>query len=90
MLSSVLGDHSILIGDDDSQSEHEREFERWRTAKKIVQLLREAGFTCELSNDHPAIKTDAHSACWTFHSALIGHSFCSQSRVNSAIKKKLT
>jgi hypothetical protein len=54
MLPSIFGDHTILIGHDDSQSEQEREFERWRTARKIVQLLREAGFSCELSNNHPA------------------------------------
>ena len=51
MLSSILGEHTILEGDDDSRSAQEREIERWRTARKIVELLREAGFSCELSNN---------------------------------------
>jgi|SRR5262252_6541609 hypothetical protein len=54
MLSSALGDRPILVRDDDSQSAQEREIERWRTARNIVRLLREAGFSCELSNDDAA------------------------------------
>jgi hypothetical protein len=56
MLSSILGEHTILVGDDDSRSAQEREIERWRTARKIVELLREAGFSCELPNNDLATK----------------------------------
>jgi len=36
--------------DDDPQALLEQEFDRWRTAIKLVQRLREAGIDCELSD----------------------------------------
>src|SRR5262249_36178815 len=32
----------------DPQAQQKREFDRWRTAIEIVQLMREAGIACEL------------------------------------------
>jgi hypothetical protein len=34
--------------DDNSQTDHEREFDRWRTAVELIQRMREAGIGCEL------------------------------------------
>ena len=36
--------------DDQSLLAHERDFERWRLAVNVVQCLREAGISCELSD----------------------------------------
>jgi len=38
--------------DDDYQVQQEREFDRWRTAIKLVQRLREAGIDCELNDGY--------------------------------------
>ena len=37
--------------DDDFEAQLELEFNRWRTAITIVQRMREAGISYELSND---------------------------------------
>ena len=37
--------------DDDFKTQQELEFDRWRTAVTIVTRMREAGVSCELSND---------------------------------------
>jgi hypothetical protein len=36
--------------DDQSLLAHERDFERWRLTVNVVQRLREAGISCELSD----------------------------------------
>ena len=40
-----------LQSDGDFKTQQELEFDRWRTAIEIVQRMREAGISCELSND---------------------------------------
>ena len=50
MLSITVSKHARPLRDD-FQSEQDRHIERWRIARKLVQLLREAGYSCELSND---------------------------------------
>jgi hypothetical protein len=37
--------------DDDFKAQQELEFDRWRRAIVIVKRMREAGISCELSND---------------------------------------
>jgi hypothetical protein len=37
--------------DDDFKAQQKLEFDRWRMAIAIVQRMREAGISCELSND---------------------------------------
>ena len=37
--------------DDDFKAQQKLEFDRWRTAIAIVERMREAGISCELSND---------------------------------------
>ena len=34
--------------DENSQTDHEREFDRWRTAVELIQRMREAGIGCDL------------------------------------------
>lgn len=36
---------------DDFEAQQELEFDRWRRAIVIVKRMREAGISCELSND---------------------------------------
>jgi hypothetical protein len=33
--------------DENSQTDHEREFDRWRTAVELIQRMREAGIGCD-------------------------------------------
>jgi hypothetical protein len=35
----------------DFKAQQKLEFDRWRTAIAVVERMREAGFSCELSND---------------------------------------
>jgi len=35
--------------DDNPQARQKQEFDRWRTAIELVQRMREAGLSCELS-----------------------------------------
>jgi hypothetical protein len=37
--------------DDNFKAQQKLEFDRWRTAIAIVERMREAGISCELSND---------------------------------------
>jgi hypothetical protein len=37
--------------DDAFKAQQRLEFDRWRTASAIVERMREAGISCELSND---------------------------------------
>jgi hypothetical protein len=37
--------------DDAFKAQQKLEFDRWRTAIAIVERMREAGFSCKLSND---------------------------------------
>ena len=37
--------------DDDFKAQQKLEFDRWRIAIAIVERMREAGISCELSND---------------------------------------
>jgi hypothetical protein len=37
--------------DDDFKAQQKLEFDRWRTAIAIVERMRKAGISCELSND---------------------------------------
>jgi len=46
MLSSLVRHPATL--EHDPQAQQKREFDRWRTAIEIVQLMREAGIACEL------------------------------------------
>ena len=47
--SNIVRDPSKL--DDDLKAQLELEFDRWRTAIEVVQRMREAGVSCELSNN---------------------------------------
>ena len=47
MPSSII--RHPTTADDDSKTQPEREFERWRVAVDLVRRLREAGISCELS-----------------------------------------
>ena len=37
--------------DDDFKAQQKLEFDRWRTAIAVVERMREAGISCELSNN---------------------------------------
>ena len=49
MSSNIVRGPSKL--DDAFKTQLELEFDRWRTAVDIVQRMREAGISCELSNN---------------------------------------
>ena len=49
MPSSIIRNSSRPV--DDFKTQQELEFDRWRTAIKIVHRMREAGISCELSDD---------------------------------------
>jgi hypothetical protein len=49
-MSSSFVRHSARP-DEHYQAQQKRQFDRWRTATEIVQLLREAGISCELSDE---------------------------------------
>ena len=49
--------------DDAFKAQQKLEFDRWRTAIAIVERMREAGISCELSNDLQN-KTDGCIAKW--------------------------
>jgi hypothetical protein len=34
--------------EENTQTDHEREFDRWRTAVDLIQRMREAGIGCDL------------------------------------------
>jgi len=34
--------------EENSRNDHEREFDRWRTAVELIQRMREAGIGCDL------------------------------------------
>ena len=34
--------------EENTQTDHEREFDRWRTAVELIQRMREAGIGCDL------------------------------------------
>ena len=34
--------------EENSRTDHEREFDRWRTAVELIQRMREAGIGCDL------------------------------------------
>ena len=49
MPSSIIRNPANL--DDDFKAQQKLEFDRWRIAIAIVERMREAGISCELSND---------------------------------------
>ena len=62
--------------DDDFKARQKLEFDRWRTAIAIVEHMREAGISCELSNDLQNARLCAWWCCaWDFkvhHSVAVG------------------
>jgi len=48
MLSSII--RNPAKPDDDFKAQQELEFDRWRIAIAIVERMREAGISCELSD----------------------------------------
>jgi hypothetical protein len=49
MLSGII--RNPAKPNDDFKAKQELEFDRWRIAIAIVERMREAGISCELSND---------------------------------------
>jgi hypothetical protein len=47
MPSSII--RNLARPDDDFKAQQKLEFDRWRTATAIVERMREAGISCELS-----------------------------------------